>query len=422
MKKNIAPLIILTLLTTACDDDDYSHITLTQETTDTQEETTDTIADTDTIPEATYLLYMVGDSELSSYLTDNITDLKTGYSTTDINANILIYTDLDDTPLLLRLTKGDNDTVRTDTILTYPDQYSTDPDVMTTVITQAFNLYPATRKGITFSSHANGSFYTSNTPVKKRSFGSEGDEGYSMNITDIREALDSCPHLNMIMFDACLMGNIETAYELKDNTDYFLATPNSVPGAGFPYDEILPSLLLMDDEGLTQAAEEYMNHYHSNKLQWDDFVAVSLTDCTNLTPITTLLDSLFQDTDTQQRLYTLNRNNLQMFEEGYYLYDVGDWIDSLGLQSPYVEQIHDAISQAIIYAAHSDYGSVSDYGELLIPVDDARFCGLNTYVPPMNPFNESAFMAYFTTLRWYADGGFTNAIFYSWFERYAEML
>lgn len=421
-KLNALALLFTLFIISACSDDDNESALRDADTAETETEEEEEEEAADTVPEVTYLLYMVGDSELNSYLTDNITDLKSGYLDTDINANLLIYTDLSDTPVLYQIKKDENDSVWQDTVKVYTDQYSTDPDVMAEVISEVFELYPAERRGITFSSHANGSFYTSNTPVKKRSFGSEGEEEYSMNITDMRQALDSCPHLDMIMFDACLMGNIETAYEMKENCDYFLATPNSVPGTGFPYDEILPSLLLMDEEGLSAAAEGYMEHYHSNNVKWDDFVAVSVTDVSCLENVAVYLDSLFQSADVQNRLFYLDRDNLQMFEEGYYLYDVGDWVDSLGTTSQYVEKIHEALEDAIVYEEHSDYASVSDYGDMLIPVDDARFCGLNTYVPPTNPFYEYTFITYFTMLKWYEDAGFWRASFYSWFERYQGMI
>lgn len=49
--------------------------------------------------------------------------------------------------------------------------------------------------------------------------------------------------LNIIAFDACLMGMVEVAYELKDCADYLLASPEELPGRGYPYAEILHDLV-----------------------------------------------------------------------------------------------------------------------------------------------------------------------------------
>ena len=140
---------------------------------------------------------------------------------------------------------------------------------MKEVINDVFTLYPAERKGVAFSSHANGSLYTPNT-VRKRAFGDE-ESGYSMNITDIREALEGCPYMDVIMFDACLMANMETAYELKDRAHYFLAAPNSIPAEGFPYDKALPHLLKMDAAGLARAAQAYMKHFQNT--MWSGMIS-----------------------------------------------------------------------------------------------------------------------------------------------------
>ena len=92
-----------------------------------------------------------------------------------------------------------------------------------------------------------------------------------MNITDIREALEGCPYMDVIMFDACLMANMETAYELKDRAHYFLAAPNSIPAEGFPYDKALPHLLKMDAAGLARAAQAYMKH--SRITMWSGMIS-----------------------------------------------------------------------------------------------------------------------------------------------------
>lgn len=360
----------------------------------------------------TYLLYMVGQNDLSYFLTDNINDLKKGLEQTDIEANILVYADINKEPELYLISKDETGTVTKKTVKTYPDQYSVDPEVMKEVINYVFTTYPAARRGITFSSHANGSLYTYKT-VPKRSFGYEGSSGYGMNITDMREALDGCPKLDLIMFDACLMASIETAYELKDNTHYFMATPNSVPGEGFPYDKLLSYILKMDADGLSKAAEGYMDYFHGNSVDWDDFVAISVSDLTNMNDLATYMDVLFQDEEVQKRI--VDRSQLQAFEVGYQLYDYGQWVDSIGKDCGALPKVKEYLDKVVVYKAHSDYSSVDDYTyNMLLPVKDETFCGLNTYVPPMgNNTSEILQQWFFTTLQWYRDAGFSRSAVYN---------
>ncbi len=48
--------------------------------------------------------------------------------------------------------------------------------------------------------------------------------------------------IEMIMEDVCLGGSIEEAYEVKDYANYFLASPNNIPGFGFDYTNLVKTL------------------------------------------------------------------------------------------------------------------------------------------------------------------------------------
>ena len=380
--------------------------------------------DVDQPKEATYLLYMVGQNDLKQYLNANISDMKIGYGKSDINANVLVYADISSVPTLYLIGKDNSGKVQQTTVKTYPDQYSVDPEVMKEVINDVFTLYPAERNGVAFSSHANGSLYTPNT-VRKRAFGDE-ESGYSMNITDIREALEGCPYMDVIMFDACLMANMETAYELKDRAHYFLAAPNSIPAEGFPYDKALPHLLKMDAAGLARAAQAYMKHFQNNDVEWDDFVSISVSDLSQMNALALYMDSLFQDEAVQNHLMKVDRDDLQMFEMGFELYDYGEWVDSIGLSSPYVPKIRSILDEAVVYKEHSDYSSVNDYTAMPeIPIKDGAFSGLSTYVPPealqlVQSGYDMLMMRFFTSLKWYRDAGFWRVPLYNIFEQDAE--
>jgi hypothetical protein len=50
------------------------------------------------------------------------------------------------------------------------------------------------------------------------------------------------PRFNIIMFDACYMGMIETLNEFHGLTDYIIASSRKVPAAGFPYAAIMKEL------------------------------------------------------------------------------------------------------------------------------------------------------------------------------------
>ncbi|HOB98736.1 MAG TPA: clostripain-related cysteine peptidase [Verrucomicrobiota bacterium] len=65
-------------------------------------------------------------------------------------------------------------------------------------------------------------------------------------LTDARQRLEgrNATHvkIDLIGFDACLMGMVEVAYALRDVTNYLVASEETEPGDGWPYDTILTDL------------------------------------------------------------------------------------------------------------------------------------------------------------------------------------
>ena len=74
--------------------------------------------------------------------------------------------------------------------------------------------------------------------VSSRSFGSDNKQ--EMSIIELESALPI--KFDFIIFDACLMGNIETIYQLRHKADVIIASPTETLVAGFPYTEVAPLL------------------------------------------------------------------------------------------------------------------------------------------------------------------------------------
>ncbi len=93
-----------------------------------------------------------------------------------------------------------------------------------------------------------------------------GDTTYELDITDlaaILEGFDVRPEY--LIFDACFMANIETLYDLRNSTDYIVASPCEVMGIGFPYSQLTPALLSDADAAskMKQTCENFYNYYNT---------------------------------------------------------------------------------------------------------------------------------------------------------------
>ena len=77
-----------------------------------------------------------------------------------------------------------------------------------------------------------------NKPIT-RFFGSVSLEENALDVPTLAEGIKlSGTKMQYILFDACYMGNVETAYELKDVTNFMISSSSEVMGAGVPYKTI----------------------------------------------------------------------------------------------------------------------------------------------------------------------------------------
>ena len=84
---------------------------------------------------------------------------------------------------------------------------------------------------------------------------------------DVDEIADAIEANNVkfdyILFDACFMGNVESAYELRNATNYIIGSPCEVMGYGFPYANIVQ--YMFTDGGTTynldKICSEYVHYY-----------------------------------------------------------------------------------------------------------------------------------------------------------------
>ena len=101
------------------------------------------------------------------------------------------------------------------------------------------------------------------------------------DIDEISKAIENNNvKFDYILFDACFMGNIESAYELRNSANYIIGSPCEVMGYGFPYARIMKYML--EDKGssynLDKICNEYVNYYKSDATTPSACVAVTATD------------------------------------------------------------------------------------------------------------------------------------------------
>ena len=223
----------------------------------------------ETIPPAkrTVIVYMAAENTLSRNAQSDINEMIQGVKKISKYDNLIVFVDRASSmekPFIIRL--RDNDRQPADTIRKYEQDFLTsDPEKMKEVISWTMSNYPADDYGLVLWGHGNGWVIMNSVSDSRRAIALDNgsnaasDNGQWLDIPDLRQTLVSLPHsFKFIFADCCNMQNVEVAYELKDVTEYYIASPAGIPGDGAPYETIIPDLFLYDDVQMyTKTCDDY---------------------------------------------------------------------------------------------------------------------------------------------------------------------
>lgn len=202
----------------------------------------------------TVLLYMPWSSNLTGYFHNNIADFEKAIEENILKNERLIvfFASTETEATLFELKYQDGACVR-NTLKSFSTSTFVTADGITSLINDVKSLAPANRYAMIVSCHGMGWLPVNSTKSRgigdkdyweyeggplTRFFGGLSNE-YQIDITTFAEGIvNSGTKMEYIMFDDCYMSSIEVAYDLKDVTDYLIASPTEVMAYGFPYADI----------------------------------------------------------------------------------------------------------------------------------------------------------------------------------------
>lgn len=387
--------------------------------------------------EKTILLYFASHNNLSTDAATNISKIISGYVPSD--GYIVMYCnnfDLqtrqmkDTLPVLVNVYKDKKGAVQIDTIYKFPYQNSCTKNAMKSVINITKTICPAKEYGLVLWSHGTGwlpaGYYTldpstssdegkrmaafapagnafgrANAPRQSaqtlfpepeggvdpyahmvKSFGSE--LGVEMSVFDIQEAIGDT-HFDFIALDACLMGGIEIAYQLKDCCDYVISSPAEILTDSFPYDKVIERMFNKDYAGV---AKEFYDYYNAQSGEYRS-ATISTVKCSELEAVADEAAKLFAahrsdipslDVTIVQRYFRFN---------DHWFYDFKDYLDNLCGTSE-TAALGEALNKAVI-AKYTTGQMIS------LIIDPAKFSGLSSYIN--NPV-EATLTTYYQKYAW----------------------
>lgn len=348
------------------------------------------------------LLYSAGCNSLRNYLLDDIKDLKSGWLPgDDCNDDILlVYThtprvsgayDNQSTPYLIRLYKKDGNTI-SDTLKRYPaGTISSSAAQLNQVLGYVKDNFTSGSYGMIFSSHATGYLpagYYSNpsgylfprsgmmrsrgihspNPVPYiepdfdpslpmvKSIGqdvtgpSSNRVSHEMELADFAEAIPM--KLDYILFDACLMGGIEVAYELRDKCSKVGFSQAEVLAEGLDYKILTQHLLLKEVPDPMGVCHDYFTQYDTQSGVYRS-ATISLVDCDKLEPVAEICREIFAA--HRNGLASITPSNVQRFYRSgkHWFYDLESIIREAGATEEEIAGLNEALDQCILYKGHT---------------------------------------------------------------------
>ena len=327
----------------------------------------------------TVIVYMAADNDLSGDAYADLVEMQNGFEVG--NANLVVFLDSEnDVPHILKIGRGSSTRVKS-----YSEFNSADASQMERVLNDIVAMYPAASYGLVLWSHG-----TSWLPAGRqvRSFGK--DNGSEMDIAPLAAALPV--RFDFILMDACLMGSVEVAYELKDKTDFILASSTETIYLGFPYEQVIPELLRAEPD-LREAAASYFNYYDQQQGAYRS-ATITLIKTGELERLATVTGQLISGRTFNAK--TFDRTSVQRLDlyHEQYTFDLLDFMEKVFPDAD-TEPLKEQLGKTIIYKAHTP----EFIGEYTI----ATYCGLSCYIPGADDLNE-----YYQQLNWSRDSGFNN--------------
>jgi hypothetical protein len=388
--------------------------------------------------ERTILVYISAENSLDRYFSSDLDEMEAAIPQVSTGKNaVLVYVDDHSKPRLLHLMRMTDGTAVRDTLKVYDELDSSTTDAFTQVCKDALGKYPAQHYDLVLWSHGEGwipSAYTTTKAVQRASaistdnvtqrrwwsidnnVNSTTNSGSYMDISDLANALKATVHFDTIIFDSCFMMSIEALYTLRDCADYFIGSPNEIPGPGANYTVLLPALTdgSTDEQHAMIAASAYFDPYnilyvagtYPTDNDWTSGVAISMVKASAIPALAAATKAALPQlvTDGQSPVYS----NVMCYDNtrsSYrYYHDFKEFMEQqAGDNTELIAEWEQAFSQAVIYWAYTPT-CYSTSGSNFITFTEA--CGgLSMFIPRLAKMD---LVKYFRQTEWYQASGWNQ--------------
>lgn len=237
----------------------------------------------------------------------------------------------------------------------------TTPEGISQIISDAIAAAPASTYALAIGCHGMG-WVPAGTDVGTRTFmnnikaanayptrffGSSGDPTYQTDILTLAEGIaNTGVKMKYILFDDCYMSNIETAYDLRNVTDYLIASTCEIMIDGMPYDEIGIDLL---NNKFKNVVDKFYNYYSNFKTPCG---TIGVTDCREVENMAYIMRQI-NDRYPDFPYNTTDIQDLDGFENTIF-FDFGDYVSKLCSDPNMLSTFKEQLGRLVPYKANTE--------------------------------------------------------------------
>ena len=213
-----------------------------------------------------------------------------------------------------------------------------------------------------------------NAPLT-RFFGSVSLAENAMDISTLAEGIrESELKMQYILFDACYMSNIETAYELKDVTNYMIASGSEIMAAGLPYRSMW-SYLNSATPNYSGIVSTSVNFYKNSSAPFCNLAAI---DCRQVEKLAGVMKDINAEYQLSASVSLDSIQHLDGFRPNLF-YDLETYVDSLHPSGYLLDQFKSQLKLTIKASDHTDEAYTCIYSSDSFKIKN--YCGITISDP-----------------------------------------
>lgn len=180
-----------------------------------------------------------------------------------------------------------------------------------------------------------------------RFFGSSDDPTYQTDILTLAEGIaNTGVKMKYILFDDCYMSNIETAYDLRNVTDYLIASTCEIMIDGMPYNEIGIDLLNNNFKGVVDG---FYDHYSNFSTPCG---TIGVTDCREVGNMAYIMRQI----NDRYPNFPYNATDIQDLDgfENTIFFDFEDYVSKLCSDPNMLNAFKEQLGRLVPYKANTE--------------------------------------------------------------------